>query len=322
MLLAGAAAVSASAKAPQVRTGRITGLVTGLGRPLKGACVFATELDFQFYDTQTSRTGRYTLGSLPPGTYYVTFDACAAAPRNWLQQWYKGVNSPSFSVLEAPHGAVRLRVKAGKTLSGINGRLKLGGSISGVVTSASSGTGLRRICVEASDGKPEEFDIEYTPRGGRYSLKALFPGRYRVSFGCGWQDGTSNFAPQWWRFSATLAHARLVRITGARNVRNIDGKLGPGAIITGTVRSTNASGPPLAGVCVSAVSSNPRIDSALVFTADDGTYRLTGLATARYKVMFDPDCDGTNDFQPQNVTVNTTAGTTTSGVNVNLQPTS
>lgn len=321
MLLAGPAATSASASTTQARTGRITGLVTGHGRPLKGVCVFATELNFYFYETHTSKTGHYTLGSIAPGTYYVTFAGCASGPGNWLKQWYKGVNSPLGSVLNAPHGAVRLRVKAGKTLTGINGRLKLGGSISGVVTSAKSGAGLRRICVTANAGKPDEFDIEYTPRGGHYSLNALFPGSYQVSFGCGW-DGNYNYAPQWWRHSATLAHATPVRITGAQNVRNIDGKLGPGAVITGTVRAKNASGPPLAGVCVNAVSSSPPTNSALVSTATDGSYRLAGLASAKYKVTFDPDCGGTNNYQGQNATVKTTAGTTTSGVNAYLQPTS
>ncbi len=100
----------------------------------------------------------------------------------------------------------------------------------------------------------------------------------------------------------------------------IDGKLGPGAVITGTVRAANASGPPLYGRCVSAVGSKPGTDSSLVITGLDGSYRLTGLATGKYTVMFDPDCGGTDQYAGQHLTVQTTAGTTVSGVDADLQP--
>jgi hypothetical protein len=207
-----------------------------------------------------------------------------------------------------------VRVRAGDALTGIDARLKLGTSISGTVTSASAGGGLRGICVTATSSIPDAFGIVHTSRGGHYVIHALFPATYRVEFSCGWV-GNYNYAPQWWRSSMTAAQATQIHVAGAENVRNIAGKLGPGAVITGTVRATNASGPPLPGICVSAVSSAPGADSALVFTGLDGSYRLTGLATGKYTVMFDPDCGGTDNYAGQQLTVEATAGTTVSGVN-------
>jgi hypothetical protein len=55
-------------------------------------------------------------------------------------------------------------------------------------------------------------------------------------------------------------------------------------------------------------------------TGIGGSYRLTGMATGTYTVMFDPDCGGTDQYAGQQVTVQTTAGTTVSGVNAYLQP--
>jgi hypothetical protein len=313
-------AIPAAASASAPTTGRITGLVTGHGRPLQGICVFATQLHTgQFFDTHTSKSGHYTIGSVKPGRYYVTFAGCLPAVGNWLHQWYKGVSSPADSPFNPPHGVTAVRVRAGHTLTGIDARLKLGASISGAVTSASTGTGLSGLCVVATSDVPDAFDGEHTASGGHYSLHALFPATYRIEFTCGWA-GSDNFAPQWWRNSATAAQATPVRITGAQNVRNVNGKLGPGAVITGTVRGTNASGPPLAGVCVSGVGAKPGISSALVITGTDGTYRLAGLATGKYVLTFEPDCGGTSGYAAKKMTVQTKAGTTLSGVNAYLQP--
>jgi hypothetical protein len=106
-LLAAPVAASASAPANLARTGRISGSVTGHGRPVTGVCVFATQVHLsRFYETHTSKTGHYTISSMVTGRYYVTFAGCDPSVGNWLQQWYKGVNSPRESPLEPPHGAV------------------------------------------------------------------------------------------------------------------------------------------------------------------------------------------------------------------------
>src|ERR1700722_7837005 len=317
-----AASASAAVSAPAQPSGRISGLVTGHGHPLKGICVYATLAhDTSFFHTHTSRSGHYTIGSITPGRYYVTFAGCLPSVGNWLHQWYKGVTAPSGDLLRPPHGAVAVRVTAGKTVTGIDAKLKEGASISGTVTSASSGAQLNRICVSATSGSQATFAIQFTPRAGHYSLDALFPGTYRVEFGCGW-NGTYNYAPQWWRSSATAAQATPIRVADGQQMRNVNGKLGVGAVITGTVKATNSAGAPLAEVCVTATSSVPGANSGGTSTGADGSYRLAGLATAKYVVTFDPDCGGVDAYQGQKVSAQTTTGSTTSGVNAYLQPSS
>jgi hypothetical protein len=315
-----AASAPAAVGAPAQPSGRISGLVTGHGHPLNGICVYATLAhDTSFFHTHTSKTGHYTIGSITPGRYYVTFAGCLPSVGNWLHQWYKGVTAPSGDLLKPPHGAVAVRVTASKTVTGIDASLKEGASISGTVTSASSGAQLNRSCVSATSGNQATFAIQFTPRDGRYSLNALFPGSYLVEFGCGW-NGTYNYAPQWWRSSATEAQATPIRVTDGQQVRNVNGKLGVGAVITGTVKATNSAGAPLAEVCVSATSSVPGADSGGTSTGADGSYQLAGLATAKYTVTFDPDCGGVDAYQGQKVTAQATTGSTTSGVNAYLQP--
>ena len=322
--LAVPAVASASATAVKVGTGSITGLVTGHGHPVQDICVRAINVrDHVSYKADTSSTGHYSIHKVTPGRYYVQFQICPSATSNWLFQWYKGVTSSNNGIAKPPPGVTTVPVKAGKTTAGINAAMKLGASISGRVTSAATGVGLHRICVIATATSPTFVDIiKYTAKGsnGAYALHALFPGRYQLEFGCGNNGSGYNFAPQWWKDSSTAAQATPIKISGTENARNIDAKLTPGAIITGTVRSTNASGAPLDGVCVNA--GNGAGDGDSTVTAADGSYRLAGLATGKYTVMFDPDCGGGNSFNGENITVQATAGTTTSGIDAFLQPTS
>jgi hypothetical protein len=103
-------------------------------------------------------------------------------------------------------------------------------------------------------------------------------------------------------------------------VQGVDGKLGPGAVITGTVKAGNSSGPPIPMVCVTSYSSIPNTGSS-TDTEFDGSYRLTGMATGKYKVAFDPGCFGVDTYQGETIPVQTKAGTTVT-VNAYLQPAS
>ena len=71
-----------------------------------------------------------------------TISAGCGNRRNWLDQWYPGINSP-FPTAKT----VVIRVRAGKTKTGIDAHMKLGGEISGTVRTR-GGTPLSGICVE------------------------------------------------------------------------------------------------------------------------------------------------------------------------------
>lgn len=305
------AAVLASAK-----TGSISGRVTGNGRPLAGICADAFPVNGgQVGEVFTSKTGRYRIGHLTPGSYLVVFAEDGCQPGNWLTQWYPDMTTP-FD----PQNPTRLHVRPGRDIAGIDGRLKLGGEIAGTVRSA-SGKRLGGICTvlvgNIQGGGIGIFSANR--KNGTFSFPALFRGQYTVEFmiGCG---NNGNYAFQWWRGATLQQHATQIHISGHRVVTDINPVLGPGAQITGTVKGGSATGPPLPDVCISAIGRDGN-DYADSFTTQAGRYRLKGLATGRYQIQFDPTCGATpiNYLQVQRST-RVTAGRTESGFNAYLPP--
>lgn len=323
-VLAAPAGASASASAHHVTPGRIAGEVTGKKHPIQGLCVEAINVRYLVtYKAVTSKTGHYTVHKAVPGRYYVRFRDCPAAKGTWLFQWYKGVTTSNNSSLEPPRGITTVQVKAGKTTTGINAAMVQGSSITGQVTSAATGVGVPQICITGVASGPNAIQLfTRTVKGGdgHYAFHGLFPAKYVLEYGCGW-EGSNNFAPQWWKDAATAAQATPINITGGQNVQaNV--QLIQGGVITGTVRSTNSSGPPIPGVCVTAAGGGVTYFNQGI-TAQDGTYRLAGLATGSYQVTFDPFCgEPASNFKGETVPAQVTAGQTTSGIDADLQPAS
>jgi hypothetical protein len=293
-------------------TGAISGVVTGRGRALRGICVLETGANDSGFGTTTSRTGHYTIRRVPAGRVTVQFSTGFGCSNhgNWLTQWYRQINTPFF-----PDRPTRVRVRAGHTTKGINGRLKLGGEISGTVTSA-SGQKLPGICVNAT-GRVHSHRIGLairTSSSGRYSFHGLFAGSYTVSFspGCG---NNGNFLPQSWRHVGPRGHPTPIRITGDRVVTRVNASLKPGAIITGKVRLGSKTGQPLRGICVS--TENEFIFASAV-TRKDGSYRLAGLSTGKYRVLFQP-CNNGNFTTKLSQPVSVRGGRTTMLLGI-LQP--
>ncbi len=231
-------AIRPGASASKAGTGGISGRVTGGGQPLKGICAAANRVGGgQGEGAVTSKTGRYHITGLKPGRYQVEFSTefgCASSG-NWLEQWYPDVNS----LFPTPK-VVAIRVRAGKTKTGINAHLKHGAEISGT-TRTRSGKPLGHICIDVEGRMPGAF-VGFgfrSGRAGRYALHGLFPGRYTVAFST---DCSDNYAPQWWRLRTSQAHATPIRIKGTDVARHIDAALDRGATISGTVRAVNSVG--------------------------------------------------------------------------------
>lgn len=298
------------AGAVRATRGSISGLVTGKGRPLRGVCAIAIPASENGEPSEaitlTGKTGRYRITRLRPGRYVVAFLAgMGPCPNkgNWLVQLYPGVNS-----LFGGHKVKPVRVRAGKDTGHIDAHLKKGGEISGTVR-ARSGKVLRGICVGVLGTFRGGEGVEYglvTNKFGQYAARGLFPAGYQVQFslGCG---NNGNYASQWWPGTPSQARARTIRITGARQVSNINATLLPGATIAGIVKAVNAAGKPIAGVCVSAVDPSGD-DLADAQTRADGSYRLVGLSAGRLSIQFDPTCNtGSSiyEFVQRSVTLGT-----------------
>ena len=154
---------------------------------LRGVCITVFPVrGGQGFAANTRKNGTYVVRHVPAGRYYVTFaDELCFSSQNWLQQVYKGHNTPFGSGLGIGNP---VRVRSGKATTGIDGKLRLGGEISGIVTTK-SGRKLGGICVDAEGTVPGgSVGFEFPTNGnGTYDVNALFPGKYTVEFtiGCG-----------------------------------------------------------------------------------------------------------------------------------------
>jgi Carboxypeptidase regulatory-like domain len=308
-MVAPAAPVTGSAR------GAIAGVVTGGGKPVKGICVSAFG-SRGFGAALTAKNGHYRIGRLQPGHYQVRFLGApfCAAKTNWLPQWYRG-----FTSFSPPRKPTEVVVSAGRTTSGIDAAMRAGGEIDGTARSKSGKT-LSGVCVAAlPTGKsppPFNFDFGTSARSGSYAIHALFPGKYLVEFtlGCG---NKGNYAPQWWRDSATRRHAAAIQVSGGVVVRHVDAAMPPGAALSGVVRAGDSAGQRLSGICVFGFSSTGPF--AFATTGKNGRYKLVGMTTGTYHVYFTL-CRNRGNHLPLTRSVRVTTGQSVTGFNVFLQP--
>jgi carboxypeptidase family protein len=308
------------------RDGSLSGHVTGHGHALRDICVYAFARDSwpnsPAPHTTTSRTGSYRLGRLAPGRYQVEFltgQPSCPIRSDWLPQWY-----PYHTAEYAPVKTKWVRVRAGKDSGGINARLKYGAEIDGVVR-AKDGQPVQGICVSLYSSFTINFGLGRTIRAvsdqaGHYALHALFPGSYGVQFtiGCGTKR---DYAQQWWRDQASPAHSNSVKVTGTAAVTGINATLAPGAAISGTVRAKTSAAAPAAGICVSAADQQG-YDVGFAKTGKDGRYQIAGLGGGRYRLQFDPTCDGFSsaNYLPAQLSVTLATGRSRPATDVYLRP--
>jgi hypothetical protein len=293
-------------------TGAFSGKVVGRGKPLQDICVTSYPSSGRGSVVRTSASGRYRVGGLRPGHYFVHFSACAQKS-NWLPQWYRGLTAPYLR-----HRPARVTVTAGKTTRGIDASMRLGGEIDGTVRSK-SGQALAGICVVAlgRSGRRIVYGREFrSDASGHYAAHGLFPADYQVAFfrGCG---NNGNYAPSWWRNAPTMARATKITVTFGQVVTKIDASMPTGAEITGVVRGGSATGRRLAGICVFARSRSAGFGSAFSVTGRNGSYKLVGLTTGKYEIEY-LRCRNHGNYLPARRSVKVTVGGTVSGFNTVL----
>jgi hypothetical protein len=303
------------------RAGVITGRVTDkAGHPISNICVYVANVRNGLIigpinGATTAAGGRYDVGQLTPGRYFVQFVDCNTGV--YGSQWYHGKVNESF--------ATPVRVQAGRTATGINDVLTIGGTISGMVTGP-SGKPANGTCVAAYDAASLSYGFAATSKTGRYTLSGLSNGRYSVSFSACY-PGSPNLG------SVTLPG--LVRVVAPRAIVGVNVKLAAGGSISGTVTGDSSVPGPQNQACVLAVPTNPNGSYPLVWTDPRGHYVMYGLAAGTYRVYLDdPACD-VYDFgvsglaaqwyrnQPDQHAANlvtVSAGRTTAGISAALRP--
>ncbi len=256
--------------------GRFSGRVTSKahGRPLANICVTAFTASGIFFGYGiTGRRGNYVVPGLNTGTYHLEVFNC-------------GLGAYASARL-----ARAVHVTVPRTVSGVRISAPTGGSVSGAVQVRSpAAAGPGGVCVEAdpvtAGGVGEVSQTSYT---GRYILRDLRAGRYKIYFDTGSCDnGFAPVIPQWYRAAATRAAATAVTVHAGRNTNGIDARLGVSGGISGRI-ATAASGTPLGGICIRAVPrAAARTVSVTASTA--GRYSLIGLTPGRYTVEFSSGC--------------------------------
>jgi hypothetical protein len=270
--------------------GSISGVVTGNGgHPLAGVCAVAVDtkggalppvrgrvgslfsniLGANDYGVAalTGRHGAYQIFGLAAGSYQVTFIPCSGSYQ-YAEQWYRDKAT-------AP-AATTVAVRAGKTTTGIDGRLVVGGTISGRVT-GTTGNPLRGICVVAVGQSGGAIGAAVTGKTGTYIIGELGAGRYTVGFEpCDSQN-----------YMTVIAHARVT----APHTTTVNATMRTGGSIAGALTAGSAAGPPVSDSCVEVYTANSDQIVGIGFTGLDGSYLVSGLPAGNYQVYFgDPQC--------------------------------
>ena len=267
--------VSATAATP---TGAIAGLVTNTSSAaIAGASVTVYQDALVAGSATTADDGTYTVNSLAPGSYTVSFappppTGSAGGAENYLPQNYDA-ESPSSA-------GDPVLVNAGETTSAVDASLQPGGAISGVVLDG-SGSPVNGVEVEAYDSNGLPMPATQSGADGTWSIDRLPAGVYSLGFTASGAD--LNFLAQFLGGGSTIAGAYGVSVSAGATTSGVDIHLQPGGRITGKV--TDASSVPIANALVDAYDAGGDI-AASATSAADGTYSINGLAGGSYRVGF------------------------------------
>lgn len=277
-----------------------------------------------YREEYTAADGTYSIPQLQSGTYRVGF--FDENGRSYLEQFFPGAD-------DAESGT-DVTVTVPNETANIDAAMVIESTISGTVTEAGSGTPLAGIHVspQKKNNSGEWISLSgvfgYTEADGTYSIGKIKGGTYRVLF----HDQDNNiYIDQYYDGKDTPDSATDVVVAPPADRTNIDAVMEVGGSISGTV-TAGGQGGPLAGVLVSAnrdVGLGYLSQFASDTTAADGTYTLSGLASADYKVGFytvtsQPDYSGgfyngsSNNPAGDDVTVS--APNETAGIDAALAP--
>ena len=275
--------------------GSITGLITGPSdKPVSSECLVAQDpAEHSVGQSRTSRSGRYTIDGLSPGSYYLYAEPCGSNQRNLAQ-----VRRPE-----------RVMVAAGHLTTGANVKVPRGGSVAGLLVGGPAGEAPQgQVCVLVLPVNPNGSEgLGFTGRSGRYRINALAPGRYRAYLSdqaCDSLASTgSPFAPEWYHDQAGAGAATTFRVSAGTTTTGIDGTLQTFGGLTGSVGTGTK---PVVGECVTAypfgIAADPLlgtpVQAELAVTGAAGSYALPDLSPGRYKVEFGTGC-GAKGFATQ-----------------------
>jgi uncharacterized protein YodC (DUF2158 family) len=179
--------------------------------------------------------------------------------------------------------------------------------------------------VQAADqGHTISCQVTAANGGGNYTISGLASGSYNVSFYVGYEGG--NYVGQYYNGKSLYTEATPVSVTAPNATGGIDAELHPGGQIVGRVTDAVTHGP-VANIFVCANEVGEKFGGCSS-TNSNGEYTIPSLPSGSYKVEFSSLFSENNyitqfyNGKPSFVeadAVAVTAGSTTAGINAELQ---
>ena len=230
--------------------------------PISNAAVIAVSGSYS-YGAVTTADGRYTIASLPPGSYKVY-----AYASGYITEVYKdSYNSNAATIVS---------ITATDSPSNINFTLDLGGTIAGHVYKADGVTPIANATVIADSGLGYGNGGATTADDGSYSIVSLMTANYKVSV------QASGYITEYYKDSYNYYLATPVVVTAPNMSLNINFTLDVGGSISGHVFQADGV-TPISGATIYA-DSGLGYGNRAATTSGNGSYTITSLMTGNYKV--------------------------------------
>lgn len=226
-------------------------------------------------DAETDEYGRYEIGGLPEGQYYVMANPEYMQP--YVDQYYDHS--------AGPNNAVPVSLVAPNDLVGISFTLLDGSYIRGRVTDKDTGQPLAGYWVKGYNSRGNKMRLEdQTDSQGYYTLGAYAVGEYYVKVDPSYPDGyMDTFYPQAFNFD----DAELVSITAPKPTYNIDISVPAGSYIRGKIQSESQQN--LEDIKVKFYDRDWHwMEFATTISKDNGQYISGALKPGKYYVKAVP----------------------------------
>ena len=279
--------------------GQIKGTITAADgtTPIQNASACAVEVGSTVSEgsgrcAQSAANGSYAIGSLPTGSYEVTFSATN-----------QGFGSERWDGRSIDEAGTPVAVTAGAAVTSIDGALSQGGTVRGTVTAASDDSPIQTIEVCAFRGHQDEGRCLFTGPTGNYEFTGLDPGAYAirfrpgVPFGPGVEPSDPNYVTQWYSGQASRADAQQLDVTSGSLFEGVDAAMATGSRITGLVTGTGGVPIPFAFVCATPSAAG---EERCINSDQHGEYTIQGLPDGMYEVSFRANpTEGSAGWLPQ-----------------------
>ncbi len=218
--------------------------------------------------------GIYKIAGLPADTFSLSYDATGTG-FNLSNVWVDG------SGLTYDYGSgTQYAVTAGNTTAA-NFSVPAVGGIGGTVTAATGGA-LPGVGVSVYDATGNIIPPgANTAADGTYTVSDVLPGSYEVQFA---GLAGSNLASSFYGGSSTLGAASKVTVSSGATTPSINGSLGVGATISGTVTAAQG-GAALGGLPVEVLDAQGNV-VAQTTTNPNGTYTLNDVPAGTWYLEF------------------------------------